>query len=399
MIAGAEGEGAGGTFSGTNSFTPDLGLGIFSRFPLRVSASVQGGYDDNINTAHDFKQNSWFTTANIGLSYDVGTPRTQINLATSQGITYYFDAANNKWEPNLNLTLTVNHKASERLALTLTVYASYQTEPDFQYGLGTNRRAGNYVATQDKMSVSYMWTPRFSTNTSYTFSAVHYDSSGIGFFEDRYENTIGNEFRFLVMPTTNLVGEYRFEVTSYDGVQRDSKTQFALAGFDHAFTSRLVSSFRGGAEFRDYDQFGTKTSPYFEATLRYALGQDTAVAWTNRYGIEEGDVALNPTRTTFRTGLQGTHKFTARIEGAAELYYTHDNYDSATIPPGPGGNPPGSFNPAFTEDTFNASLSLRYAVTRYLNVQTAFDHAEVSSGIDLRSYSRNRIWGGLNVTF
>ncbi|MEY2537531.1 MAG: hypothetical protein QOG67_1271 [Verrucomicrobiota bacterium] len=420
-IAWADGESTGGGES-TPLTLPDLGTGIFSRLPLHVSASVRGGYDDNVNTTQFGKQDSWFTNASAILSYTLGTPRTNLTLSTTTGITYYFANVSNQYEPDLNLSLVLTHKASPRLSFTVNAFASYQTEPDFQYGLGTNRRNGNYFSTQDKFGVTYLWTPRFSTATSYTFGAVRYDDIATGLFEDRVENTIGNEFRFLLWPTTSLVGEYRFQVVSYaheggvivpampavfdiNGVlvtparpavqlQRDSTTHFLLAGLDHAFSSRITISLRGGMEIRDYyddPATGETTSPYFEGTVNYALGKDTTVAWTNRYGIEEGDVAFNPTRTTFRTGLQGTHRLASRISGTVSAYFTHDNYDSFTSGT--------TVNPSFTEDTVDISVSLRYAVTRYLGAEAGYNHGEVSSGSSLRDYSRNRIWGGLNFAF
>src|ERR1700736_6475043 len=74
----AEGESTGGT-----SDSDHVGLGVFSRFPLNISASVQGGYDDNVSNTSSGKQDSWFTTANLLLSWDVGTDRTKLTLATT----------------------------------------------------------------------------------------------------------------------------------------------------------------------------------------------------------------------------------------------------------------------------------------------------------------------------
>src|SRR5207248_3199715 len=126
-----------------------------------------------------------------------------LSLSTTAGFTYYDNTGSNlsdQYEPNFNLTLTLTHKASLRLSLAFTGTAVYQTEPDFQYGLGTNRRAGNYFYTSDRIAATYLWAPRFSTSTSYSFVAVKYDEIAVGFFEDRIENTIGNEFRFLLLP-------------------------------------------------------------------------------------------------------------------------------------------------------------------------------------------------------
>ena len=398
----------------------EVSTGNYSRFPFRVSVSVRGGYDDNVNTSKINKQDSTFTNGSAAITYDFGSPRTQLSLQTGGGVTYYWDHLrniginNNDYDFNVYLGLQVVHKLSPRLTWTSNDYLTYQTEPDFTLAVGLNRRSGNFFYTQDKSTIAYLWTPRFSTATSSTFVAVRYDDSGVGFFEDRIESTVGNEFRFLLWPTTTLVAEGRVQFVSYshDGDQtgppillangstfvprfrRDSMTYFALGGFDHAFSSRLSASVRGGAEFREYDnslEASDQSAPYFEGTLNYAVGKNTSVSWTNRYAIEEPDVQLNPSRTTFRTGLRAKHDFTARISGNVGAYYEHDDYDSV--------NSFTVISPAFTEEAFDAAVSLRFAVTRYLGIEAGFNHTEVWSDIFLREYSRNRYWGGVNFLF
>jgi hypothetical protein len=376
----------------------ELTTGNYSKFPFHVSVSVRGGYDDNINTSKVDRQESWFTNAGAAITYDFGSARTQLSLQTGGGFTWFFDqpasSINNDYDVSSYLSLSVKHKASPRLTLSAVAYAAYQTEPDFSLAIGLNRRSGNFFYTQDKFTAEYLWTPRFSTATSYTFGAVKYDDSAIGLFEDRFENTFGNEFRFLIWPTTTLVAEYRFQIVNYDHqeLMRDSTTHFALGGFDHAFSPRFSASFRGGAEFRDYDDANTQTtSPYFEGTLTYALGKDTTVSWTNRYGIEEPDVLLNPSRTTFRTGLRAKHDFTPRISGTLGAYYEHDDYD--------GVNTLTTVSSPFTEEAFDIAVALRYAINRYFAVEAGYNHTEVWSDIFLREYSRNRYWAGLNFAF
>lgn len=371
--------------------TDQMGTGIFSRLPFHVSVSARGGYDDNIFTSSTAKQESWFTNAGIALTYDFGSPRTQLSLGMGAGVTYYFDRPGDDIDENVYLSLSLTHKANPRLTFAVVAYATYQSEPDFSFNLGLNRRGGNFFYTQDKFTVIYLWTPRFSTATSYTLGAVRYNDSAIGFFEDRIENTVGNEFRFLVWPTTTVVGEYRYQIVTYDQIARDSMTHFVLVGFDHAFSPRFSASLRGGVEFRDYEESGDRSSPYFEGTLKYALGKDTSMEWTNRYGIEESDVLINPSRKTFRTGLRVKHNFTARITGTLGAYYQHDKYDAIETPMVIGA--------AFDENSIDVAVAIRYALTRYFAVEAGYNHSEVLSDSLFREYSRNRFFGGLNLTF
>src|SRR4051812_40618168 len=62
------------TASSTSSSEADLGTGNYSHLPVRISASVRGGYDDNITTSKD-AHGSPFTGASAELDYDFGSPR------------------------------------------------------------------------------------------------------------------------------------------------------------------------------------------------------------------------------------------------------------------------------------------------------------------------------------
>ncbi len=385
----------------TVATSDDVGLGNFSRFPVHVSVSLREGYDDNVFTSSINPQESWFTNAGLGLTYDFGSPRTQLSIGAGAGVTYYWDTGNNvdgnnDYDVNAYISLSLTHKATPRLTFAVASYLTYQSQPDFAQAIGLNRRSGNFFFTQDKGTVTYLWTPRFSTATSYTFVGLRYDDRSVGFFEDRIENIFGNEFRFLLWPTTTLVAEYRYQIVSYDRIDRDSTTHFALGGFDHSFSPRFSLSLRAGAEFREYDSNdpinnGSDTSPYGEATLNYALGKNTSLSWTNRYGIEEPDVQTNPSRRTFRTGLSVKHNFTQRISGQLGAFYQHDDYDSV--------NSPLFVSDGFTEDAFDVAVSLRYAVNRWFALEGGYNHTEVTSDVDFRDYSRNRVWAGVNVTF
>ncbi len=381
---------------GTEESTSDsVGVGKFFKLPFHISASVRGGYDDNVGTTTVNRAGSAFVNANIAANYNFGSPRTQISLATNFSFTYYTDSPdgiNHDLNPNLNLSIT--HKATPRLTLALTSYTTYQQQPDFNDFAGQNRRVGSYFYTTDRFSAAYMWTPRFSTVTSYTLVGLSYDDSSIGVFEDRTEHTFGNEFRFLLWPTTTLVGEYRFGIIAYDNsslLSRDSTSHFFLAGFDHTFSPRTTLTLRGGVEYRSYDNLNDRTDPYGEATLTYAVGPHLSLNWVNRYSLEEPDVPGSPSRTTFRTGLTARYAITPRITSALSFYWEHDDNEGILTP---------LFgSPAFVEDVFSVSLSARYAINRNWGAELGYDFADVESDIRFREYYRNRFYGGVNFQF
>ncbi|CAN5752005.1 hypothetical protein BH20VER1_BH20VER1_07420 [soil metagenome] len=389
-----------------SSRSVDLGLGKFESFPFHVSVTVRGGYDDNVNLTSFDEQGSLFTNAALGLSYEFGNARTRMSLNGGAGVTYYFDRDDgfddgdySDYDVNFFLGFGITHKATPRLTLAASLYASYQSQPDFSSfnnnTLSINRRSQDFFFTTNRFSVGYAWAPRFSTVTSYTIGVVTYDDDVIGVFQDRFEHTFGNEFRFLVWPTTTLVAEYRFGIVDYmDDASRDSTSHFLLGGFDHSFSPRFNMSARAGVEFRSFDEDGLvnpqgdRTHPYFEGTLNYALAQSTSISWSNRYSLEQPDVPESYSRATYRTALSVRHAFTPRIVAGLNVAYQHD--DNA-----------GSFAiGGFDEDSFDLSLSVRYAMTRNLSFEAGYHHTRVISDEALfREFVRNRYYIGATFTF
>jgi hypothetical protein len=374
-----------------SSGNSNLGVGNFGPTPFHVSVAVREGYDDNVYTTRINPISSFFTEASALFDYRFGSPRTTFDLQALAGATYYYNRPfGQPYDIDLSVTLGFEHHFTPRLTLSISSYATYQSEPDLSLGFGTNRFSGNYFYTADKFSLAYQWTPRFSTVTSYTLGVIHYDDSTIGAYEDRFEHTFGNEFRYLALPTTALVGEYRFELDDFETGTRDSDTHFILAGIDHTFSPRFNLSFRGGVEFRDYETFGDRTSPYAEGTVHYALGKRTSVDWISRYGLEDADVPGTPSRTTFRTGLTFSYGITQRITATGSAFYQHDDNEAL--------NSPGSIVPAFSEDSLDIGIGLRYEINRVFALLAGYSYTQVFSDIPIRDYSRNRYYLGLDVT-
>ena len=350
------------------------------------------GYDDNVNTLQNNKQGSAFTSGNIILNYTFGDPRLQLILNGGAGGTYYYEhLSGQSYDIDLKGALGITYKSSPQLTLGSSLLVEYLTEPNFDALGGLNSRNGNYFYTTDKIFVGYAWSQRFATKTSYSFEAYNYDNSSVGTFSNRVSNTFGNEFNFQLVPTTRLVAEYRYSIVSYENASLNSTTHFALGGIDHTFNPRLTASFRGGAEFRSYDQDGDRMGPYFEGSVTYVLGKRTSVTWNNNYGLEEPDLPGSQSRTTFRSGLQTKFNLTSRISSNIDLFYVHDEYHALTS-----GTIMGT---AFTENSFDGNLSLRYAITPLLGVQAGYHYTDISSDVLSREYSRNRAFAGVSLSF
>ncbi len=216
--------------------------------------------------------------------------------------------------------------------------------------------------------------------------------------EDRIELYFSEEIRYQLLPQLTLTGNYRFGYIDYFSVNNDSYTHFLLAGVDYVFNPRLRATVNAGVEFRSYvDSPGDETSPYAEATVSYSVSRKTTASFVARYGIEEGDLSTDATKSnTLRLGLNVEQQITPRISVYGGFYYTHAYYDT-----------PLRTDPAllvvapqnFSEDTYDASVGARYAINRNFAVEIGYTHTTVSSQIAEREYDRNRYFGGVRFQF
>lgn len=405
--SGSAGPNYGTTLNGpdpTLAIGDNLNFAFPARIPFHVVASLSAGYDDNVNSGGSNNSSggggSAFASTNLGLSYDFGTPRTRLAVQANGGVTYYSEQKTEDYNASLGLRLT--HKFSPRLNFEADTFFTYTAQPTYNSNLGINREIGSYIYSSDQAIVSYLWTPRFSTISSYTFSAFFHegqnapatngnDLSNIGSSDDRVQNTFSNRFRYLLLPTSAVVAEYRLGFINYQTTTSfDSTTNSLLLGFEQTFTRRLTASFRAGVEYRSYSTQADSLAPTFEGSLNYLLGERSSLNVFINYALQPADVAGQAERTNFILGVNGSYRWTARITSSLSLTYGHDDY---------GGAGTSTSATVFSENTFNASLSARYAVTRYFGVNASYNFTDVISDTADRSYSRNHVFLGVDFAF
>ncbi len=228
------------------------------------------------------------------------TERTQLSLIGVGRFEQFFDLGTD--DKNGNVTLSLTHNFSTRLSFYASVYAAYQTEPDFKSDVGPENVRADHFDTIDIFAVTYQWLPRFSTVTNFTFQRVKYADASIGMTSDRIDYTFGEALQFSLTRRTNLIGDYRYQITDYDTAPNDSTTHYLLGGIDHHLTEHLIVHARGGPSLRSLKNDGDSTSPYFEGSLEY-IRSNHSLNWTTSYGFEAPTEANTSTRQTFRTGV------------------------------------------------------------------------------------------------
>jgi hypothetical protein len=390
----------GSPVAGTEVNAPQFDIGRH----FHLSGSLNGGYDDNVNLTPNGSP-SWYANPAASFRYLFGSTRLAMDLLTGGGINYYFDHPGGRdYDPIVYLNLSAAYKVTPRLTLNFSTSSAYQSQPELGTALSGINRLGNYFRSQNHLSAHYKLSPRLSSVTGYSFSALEYESSAAS-GRDRLQHSFSEQLRYLWMPTTTVSGDYRFSINESE---TESTTQSLIAGLEQSFSPRFKAGLHSGVQVRSGNG-GERTSPFVETSLRYELGSQgrtasrqsgasTYIIWTNRYSIEESDLERAAGRETFRTNLQLNYAVTARISASLALTYSHgDNETSDEIS-----------SRSLGETTFDITPSVRYAITQRCAVSAGYRHTEVDRGSgaaaldplqSVTSYSRNRYFAGITISF
>jgi hypothetical protein len=340
------------------------------------------GYDDNA-TLTSSGEGSLFAGENVVLTYNRAGERTQFYALGIGRFDQYFNVSRNDVDGNVTMSLT--HKFSTRLSFYASVFAAYQTAPNFQSNVGPENVVSDHFYTTDIFSLTYHWFPRFSMITSYTFERVQYPSASVGNSQNRVQNTLGEKFEFSLTRRTNLVGEYRFVTVNYDTAPTDSTTHIILAGVNHNLTEHLILRLRAGESLRSLENDGSMASPYFESSLDY-VSSNHSLNWTSSYGYESPTVGGVTTTKTWRTGLRLNYGLTSRLSSTTGVYYHHDENQGGAGSTG-------------TQDSFDLTAGLRYTINKHFTLHLDYYHTTLGSLGSTPGYSENRYSGGLTYTY
>lgn len=363
---------------------------FYSGLPFTTSVGVDFGYDSNPASSSQDAEGSAYTRAGVDVAYGTGSRTTPITIGASGSSIYYYDGIQGQDEDvfyNGRLTLNVKHDVSRRLVIGNNSYVSYEIEPDLAIGASGQRRLDQYVYGYNSLWASYELSRRFNAISRYTVSGIRYDDQTVGESEDRLTQTFSQELRYKASRQTALIGEYRYTHTEYDEASRDYDSHHALLGIDQQFNKHLLGHFRGGVEFREYNDGNDYTAPYFEAALRQAITADTNIHWVNRLGLEDSELGSYGSRYTYRSAVSVSHSLSARLRGNAGLTYLHNEFEDSQLVVDR------------SEDIVSTDLGLSYRIGRGVDLNANYSYTAISSDEALREYDRHRISLGLQATF
>jgi len=362
--------------------------------PLTWSLTTRGGYDhlDYNLSAPGFESfESYYAQGGLGMTYTDADPTTSWSTAIDLGAVYYFDNIPRYDDTfyNARIAFNIAHQISERLKISNNFYLTYEAQPNIAQGGTTTLFNGQYLYGFNNFNVSYAWSQRFSTTTSYTIDGISYEDDFVSDAENRLSHLIAQQFSYAATRKTSLTAEYRYRTTRFNTAQnRDFDSHFALAGIDHAWSERLTGSFRAGAEFYKSDR-ASNTAPYAEVAMNYSLDRRTQVRWFGASGYDGAELALYESRYSLRTGVNATHQLTKKIGLYGGAQYAYSDFDGG-----------GSKTVAdVAEHTLLLSAGVSYQLLENLTVDASYNYSVLSSDDAAREFTRNNVSLGLTATF
>jgi hypothetical protein len=304
--------------------------------------------------------------------------------------------------PNARGGLNFVHRVNECLRLRSRNDIVYEQEPDYDYGIATDRRNGSYARWSSDNSAGYRWTERFATNTGYRLSGVVFNEADN---QDYLRHLFYNQFRYRATPSTVWTASYRYQYQTSD--DRNSQSHYFLVGVEHELGPTTVVVLNAGGQYFKPEGGGeSRWSPYVEATMRTALSETVNVRAFVHYGIEERNTRIFATnwpvlgigaydeRQVFRLGVQGSWVISPKLTafaGANAVLVDYDGLIASKSSP----LAPGSFN----DTILNGNVGASYEVYDNLFVTGSVNFTNSSSDSNTRDYDRTRAQLGVQAAF
>jgi opacity protein-like surface antigen len=358
--------------------------------PLRFSITSRGGYDhlDYSQSGLDSFE-SYYAQGGVGLTYTEADRTTPWSVALDLGAIHYFDSIPRYDDSfyNARVAFNIAHQLSERLKVSDNFYLTYEAQPNLALGGTTTLFNGQYLYGFNNFNVSYAWSQRFSTTTSYTVDGISYEDDIVSQSEDRLSHLVAQQFSYALTKRTSLTAEYRYRHTTFaNATGRDFQSHFALAGVDHAWSQRFTGSFRAGAEFYRSSRVNN-TAPYAEMALNYSIARKTQARWFGALGFDGAELSAYDSRYSLRTGVNVHHQLNKRVGLHAGAQYAYSDFDgSGTVAD-------------VTEHSLLLSAGVSYQILENLSLDASYNYSILQSDDSSREFQRNNISLGVTASF
>ena len=333
------------------------------------------------------RQGSLVGQAGVGGNFQILGRRSLFAVDAGLTWTHYWDRPGTDPDDyNGRLAWSYAYRLTPRLQFSAQFNGAYLSQPDFtRINTPQAQAGGEYFTSNSKADLAYRWTPRISTVLSLSQNALRF-ADPLAQAGDYDEWILGGQIQYLLGPVWSVSLEGRHGVILYDAASdRDSTTEYLLAGSDFRLSQRLSATLRAGGAFRRFDQSGGQgSSPYGEGTLQYRVSPGSRIELRTRYGFEEPRAA-GVQLLSWRTSGNYLQILSSRASLSAGMSYVRQVQTAGLLEE--------------TSQTLEGSLRLQYYLTRRFSVNTSYVHTAFDSEGRTQDYYRNRIFLGGEYEF
>ena len=267
------------------------------------------------------------------------------------------------------------------------------------------------------VNVRYQVAPKSSVGILYQYGVTKYDGPTAWILDKGFGN-----WEAVPEGTKGPGGTEAFKTTNVSGA-RDVNSQFIAATIDHDFAANLTGSLRGGVQVNDFNDGPALKSrdgvaPYADGQMTYGFHPGSSITLGVRHQLSATDVGLNaigdnsstdPLRGSSSTSgrISLSHSFTPKLVGSINGLYQVGSFIGGQqlvadkIVPGK----PVSYKLESIDgqgDSYaSGDVSLSYHITQHISTRVSYAYDRVDSDllIDLREFSRNRVFLGVNFNY
>lgn len=404
--------------------------------PVHWTAAFNVGYDDNpspsLSEIPGFDSDgTTYLSASIQGNFSSRTAQTTLDAWARLGIIYYVDeiqqrnpftgdpvGASDDTFYTTEAGLNINHHVSERLRLRSRTNISWEQEPDYDAGIATDRRQGQYVRYNTDNSVGFRWNERVGTVTGYRFSGTTWDDISN---QDTARHLFYNQFRYRSSESTVLTSSVRYGFTDNDA--SDSDSLYLLVGIEHEFSPTTVGVLRVGGQHYSPDGGSDTWAPFVEGTIKTQVNEQFGVRAFVYYGIEDrnrnvsihdADAFLTPGMSSFapvsydernilRIGTQASYVVSEKLTLFGGVNLVFESYENGTyILAGEKFDVPwaaGDSAPDLDQSIVNLNIGASLQITDNVHLTGSYNYTDSSSDADINDYDRNRFQLGVQTSW
>jgi len=357
--------------------------------------------------------------------------QTTFGLSYLYTFRYYIDREDNEYDQSHQVNLKLSHVFNERFSVDLKDSFVMAQEPsiiDPVFITYPARAEGDNLRNTASIQLNAAIVENFSADLGYnnTYYDYQQDAQDIGLGApafgvgsrsatlDRIEHDIYAHGNYQVLPKTTLSLGYRYDIYDYTsddlisgppfsstvvrGNDRDNVSHIGTIGVKQHLNPQLDVSAEAGAQYTIYDNqtlFDDDISPYGAASVRWAYMQGSSLSAGVKHQKVPTDVriASNGTAVADQQAtlfwLSVNHAITSKITAIVMGQYQHSVYGESSVG-GTGDD---------TDNLFFAGATIAYQFNPHIAAEAGYTFDRLDSDLNVRSYTRNRIYVGTRLSY